>query len=113
MVLFSLLPPPPTILVLHVAAPPPPVTPFCTSSSQVQLLGSDMLQLLPQHAEGGPHRGVQGPALLHQVVHHWGAAVRGVHLVPLFHSGDHVFQRLPDRRTRVKVTPRPSTTTLT
>jgi len=69
---------------------------FCSSSSQVELLGSDMLQLLPQHAEGRPHHGVQGPALLHQVVHHRRAAVWGVHLVPLLHPWHHVFQRLGD-----------------
>lgn len=76
----------------------PPSAPHSwASSSQVELLGSDMLQLLPQHAEGGPHHGVQGPALLHQVVHHGRAAVWGVHLVSLLYSGHHLFQRLRDR----------------
>lgn len=87
---------------------PPPLTPPpspCASSSQVELLGSDMLQLLPQHAEGGPHNGVQGPALLHQVVHHGRAAVGGVHLVALLHPGHHLFQRLRHKRQNSSVSP--------
>lgn len=75
----------------------PPFASPGASSSQVELLGSDMLQLLPQHSEGGPHHGVQGPALLHQVVHHGRAAVWGVHLVSLLYPGHHLFQRLRDR----------------
>lgn len=82
-------PPPPPLL--------PPHTSSSSSSSQVELLGSDMLQLLPQHAEGGPHHRVQGPALLHQVIDHGRAAVRGVHLVTLLYPGHHLLQRLPHR----------------
>lgn len=93
---LSGLPPPPLPSpVLHHAPPSPTCAPLPTTTcSQVELLGSDMLQLLPQHAEGGPHHRVQVPALLHQVVHHRGAAVRGVHLVSRLHAGDHLFQRL-------------------
>lgn len=95
-------PPPPTLQLCWAASHLLlfPVRPPCTSSSQVELLGSDMLQLLPQHAEGGPHHGVQGPALLHQVVHHGRAAVWGVHLVPLLYPGHHLFQRLTGRETQ-------------
>lgn len=67
----SFLFPPPSTLQLCWAASRPrllsllrPLPPHA-SSSQVELLGSDMLQLLPQHTEGGPHHWVQGPALLH------------------------------------------------
>lgn len=82
----------------------PPSPPPWASSLQVELLGSDMLQLLPQHAEGGPHHGVQGPALLHQVVHNGWAAIWGVHLVSLLYPGHHLFQRLRDRHRFIKIT---------
>lgn len=74
-------------------APPPP-----TSSLQIELLGSDMLQLLPQHTEGGPRRRVQGPALLHQVVYGGRAAVWSIHLVSPLHPRHHLFQRLTETK---------------
>lgn len=86
------------------SSPSPLHPPPWASSLQVELLGSDMLQLLPQHAEGGPHHGVQGPALLHQVVHNGRAAVWGVHLVSLLYPGHHLFQRLRDRHRFSKIT---------
>lgn len=88
---------PPTLQLCWASSRLPPSLPPLprlfplTSSLQVELLGSDMLQLLPQHAEGGPHHGVQGPALLHQVVHDGRAAIWGVHLVSPLHTGHHLF----------------------
>ena len=64
------------------------------SGSQVELLRLDVMQLLTEHAEGRPHRRVQGPALLHQVVHHRRTAVGAVHRVALLHPRNHLLQRL-------------------
>lgn len=48
--------------------------------SQVQLMAFDVFQLLWQLQKGGPHGHIQAPVLLHDVVGHQAAAVRGIHL---------------------------------
>lgn len=62
--------------------------------SQVQLMGFDVLELLPELQEGGPRGGVQVPAALHDLVDRGRAAVRGIHLVALLHPRDDVLQGL-------------------
>lgn len=60
----------------------------------------DELQVLSQRFKAGPHCRLQSPAQLHDVVYSRRTAVRGVHLVALFHAWHHVFQRLwQDRET--------------
>lgn len=65
---------------------------FCLLS--VQLIGYDILKFLSQFSEAGPHHGVQSPALLHDVIHHYRADVGGVHLIALLHTRDNFLQRL-------------------
>lgn len=60
----------------------------------VELIGYEIFQLLSQVSEAGPYHCVQSPALLHDVIHHWRAAVRGVHFITLFYTWNHVLQRL-------------------
>lgn len=62
--------------------------------SQVQLMGFDVLELLPELQEGGPHGSVQVPAVLHDLIDRGWAAVGGVHLVALLHPRDDVLQGL-------------------
>lgn len=62
--------------------------------SQVQLVGFDVLELLPELQEGGPRGGIQVPAVLHDLVDRRRAAVGGVHLVALLHPRDDVLQGL-------------------
>lgn len=60
----------------------------------MQLMGSDVLQLLSKLQEGGPRGSIQVPAVLHNVVDCRRAAIRGVHLIALFHPRDDVLQGL-------------------
>lgn len=62
--------------------------------SQVQLVGFDVLELLPELQEGGPCGSIQVPAVLHDLVDRRWAAVGGVHLVALLHPRDDVLQGL-------------------
>lgn len=60
----------------------------------MELVGFDVLELLPELQEGGPCGGVQVPAVLHDIVDCRRAAVGGVHLVALLHPRDNVLQGL-------------------
>lgn len=60
----------------------------------MQLMGSDVLQLLSKLQEGGPRGSIQVPAVLHNVVDCRRAAIWGVHLIALFHPRDDVLQGL-------------------
>lgn len=60
----------------------------------MQLMGSDVLQLLSKLQEGGPRGSIQVPAVLHNVVDCRWAAIRGVHLIALFYPRDDVLQGL-------------------
>lgn len=57
-----------------------------------------MMQFLPEDSEAGSHQGVQGPALLHDFIHHLGTAVRGFHLVALLYAWYHLLQRLREEK---------------
>lgn len=62
--------------------------------SQVQLMGLDVLELLPKLQKGGPRGGVQVPAVLHHLIDCGRAAIRSIHLIALFHPRDDVLQGL-------------------
>lgn len=57
-------------------------------------MGFDVLQLLSELQEGGPCGSVQVPAVLHDLVDCRRAAIRGIHLIALFHPRNDVLQGL-------------------
>lgn len=60
----------------------------------MQLMGFDVFKLLSKLEEGGPRGGIQMPAVLHDLIDCRRAAIRGVHLIALFHPRDNVLQGL-------------------
>lgn len=60
----------------------------------MQLMGSDVLELLSKLQKGGPRGSIQVPAVLHNIIDCGWAAIRSVHLIALFHPRDDVLQGL-------------------